>query len=78
VWTTRTLPAQTVTPTSPTANGTFKRFRPIEACTQLPRGGYIVINDISQDVYLFAADAPAAPVGDSAIFRNLPMNWWTK
>ena len=52
-FTTRTLPTQTVTPTSAATNGTFNRFQYIRPCTVFPTGAYVVVNATDESTYLF-------------------------
>ncbi|HYE70674.1 MAG TPA: hypothetical protein VD932_04035 [Aquabacterium sp.] len=54
-WTTLTVSG--ATPSSPKANGTYGRFRWIRPCSTYPAGGYIVVNDNNEQVYLFAAES---------------------
>lgn len=68
VWS--TLSVSGSTPSSPQAQGTYGRFRYIKACSQFPAGGYVVVNDNNQSVYLFATEvSPSVTVtltGNSA------------
>jgi hypothetical protein len=55
VWSTRSLPTQTVTPTAPTPNGTFNRFAYISPTATYSQGAYIVVNGVDESTYLFSA-----------------------
>lgn len=66
-WETRTMPAQTVTPTDPNSNGTYGRFQYIEPISGLwPEGAYVVVNAVDESTYLFAVPAPNNDISGSA------------
>lgn len=55
VWSTRSLPSQTITPTAPTPNGTFNRFAYIRPTATYTQGAYIIVNGVDESTYLFSA-----------------------
>lgn len=55
-WSTRSLPAQTVTPSAPAASGTYNRFAYIPASATYPEGAYIIVNGVDEPTYLFFAE----------------------
>lgn len=64
VWTTLTVSG--ATPTAVKANGTFGRFRWIRPASNYAAGGYIVVNDNNESVYLFATESSGAVTGAAA------------